>query len=192
MRVFMFLDLILACSGDIRMLDTRDELFELFVDCVNVCEPPHPYQSNIYPITRSDVYEGWCREDGPYWAKCGPRRGPKPVLFKPSVEKLLWKDGPKLLAILTHELTHITEGGHTEGPVHNKPFWREMAFNAWQVRENLDAVKASINGENISEAEYITEVITEPNDFTVDGRIETVSERRSEMARLLGRDDSPY
>lgn len=170
---------------DTNGLDGRDELLDLFVECVNVCEPDHPYYTNPYPITRDELNDGWCRSDGPYWAKCGPNKGGEVVIFKPDTKTLLGMDSVRLLAILTHEVSHITEVSH------DKSFWREMAFNAWQIREELDRV-ATVLGESVTETAYVSEVITEPNEFTVDGRIETVSERRSEMARLLGRDDSKY
>lgn len=165
--------------------EDKTELIELFVDCMNCGRPEHPYKTDPYPITVDDVAVGYCRSDGPYWAKCGPRAGRYTVSFSPETKSLLAMDLPKLLAIITHEIAHVTEGSHTDGAVHNKPFWREMAFMAWQMRENSEYIGSNAP---VDEETYVTEVIDEPNRFTVDSRIETVAERKQEMRELLGRD----
>lgn len=171
--------------GELTKPTTKDELIELFVECVNCAEPEHPYKSDPYPITVEDVDVGWCRSDGPYWAKCGPRNGLYTASFSPATDELLSMKFSKLLAIITHEIAHITEGSHSDGSVHNKAFWRQMAFMAWQIREGSSYV-----GDDglVSDEEYVTEVIEEPNTFTVDKRIETVAERKQEMRELLGRE----
>jgi len=163
--------------------ETKDELVQFFINCVNCAEPEHPYLTEPYPIERDDLYLGWSRSDGPYIAKCGPRNGSNTVGFFPDVDSLLNMNFPYLMAVMTHEISHITEGKHTAGATHNKAFWRAMAFNAWQLRENSPYIGA---GGLVTEEAYVIEVVEEPNSFTVDRRIETVAERKQEMKELLG------
>lgn len=166
-------------------LESRDELLDLFVACANIAEPEHPYRDEPYPISRDDMKAGWCRSDGPYWAKCGPGNGKHIVRFDPCTKRLLEMRFEKVMAVITHELAHITEGRHTDGGNHNKAFWREMAFVAWMIREELSEIE-SITGVELPEEAYVSAVIHDPNRFTVDNRVETVIERRQELAELLG------
>lgn len=170
-------------------LDNREQLLDLFVVCANVAEPEHPYKSNPYPMTREELKAGWCRSDGPYWAKCGPCRKGHTIQFDPCTKKLISMRFEKVLAIITHELAHVTEGRHTDGGNHNKSFWREMAFLAWMIRESLGEIESAV-GIEVPESEYVSAVVHDPNQFTVDNRVETVTERRQEMADLLGVDPS--
>lgn len=172
---------------NLHEITTKDELVELFVDCVNTMQPEHYYTSeNPYPITKENVNVGYCRSDGPYWAKCGPRNAfGTLVTFSPNTPELTSLSPAQLLAVLTHEAAHIQEGLHN-GPAHSKRFWRCMAFLAWQMRENSQYIADTSSQVTVAEEDYIREIVNDPNEFTVDGRIETVHERRKEMAELLG------
>lgn len=167
----------------------RDALLEEFIVICNICEPDHPYQSDPYPIDSSDVDYGYCQSSGYYYAKCGPRKRPRtPVSY--SVDKAYMNNvsTERRLAVLTHEVTHITEGSHSDGSTHNPAFWREMMFNAWQVREAWDTVQEHF-GPNVDEEQYVVECIEDPNETLVDSRTETVQERKQENAELLGEHD---
>lgn len=85
--------------------------------------------------------------------------------------------------MLVHEVTHITNGSHSDGSIHNPAFWREMMFNAWQVRDEWDTITKHFD---VDEDEFVKECVKDPNGPMTDRRIETVDERRAENARLLG------
>lgn len=162
----------------------RDELLAKFLTVLNICEPPHPYRRDPYPAGTIDVDYGYCQSSGRYWARCGPRRSQHVCTYSVDQGYMNHVSPERHLAILTHEVTHITEGSHTDGGSHNPAFWREMMFNAWQVREAWDEIKAEFG--EVDEADYCLECIDDPNESMVDGRTETVAERRIENAELLG------
>lgn len=162
---------------------SKDDVVAILIDSVNTTKPEHPRFDDPYPITRDDTKIGYCRSDGPYIAKCGPGWGDTVVRFDLDTDYILSMRFENLMAVITHEMAHITHGRHTDGGTHNKPFWREMAFLAWEMREKSDYIG---HGRPVSEISYVTSVINEPTEDTVDKRIETVRERREEMASLLG------
>jgi len=160
----------------------RDDMLEAFVIVVNICKPDHPYQDDPYPIDKGDIDFSYCTG---YWAKCGPRRYFGVASYGVNKSYVRSCSTEAHLALLTHEVSHITEGRHSSSKKHPKAFWREMAFNAWQLRDNWSLVEESFGP--VNEEEYLREVIEDPNSSTVDRRMETVSERRSKQADLLGR-----
>lgn len=177
-------------SVDIHNIETQDEIVDLFCHVVNISQPEHYYLSeDPYPIEVENISVGYCHTNGPYWAKCGPRATQNTVVnLSLNTEKLLRMDAAQLLAVLTHEAAHIQEGLHN-GPAHTKAFWRCMAFLAWQMRENSQYILTEPSNDSsqaVSEEKYIDHIVEDPNEFTVDNRIETVTERRNEMAELMG------
>ena len=162
----------------------REDMLEAFVAVVNICEPEHPYKDDPYPIDKDEVSFSYCKS---YWAKCGPRGTIfNTASYSVNVDYVNGCTTEEHLALLTHEVSHITEGRHSGSLSHPKAFWREMAFNCWQMRDNWRDVR-SVFG-SVDKDEYIEEVIIDPNSSTVDRRIETVEECRTEMAELLGRE----
>lgn len=166
---------------------TRDDMLEMFVRAVNICEPDHPYR-DPYPITPKHVDYSYCQSTGRYYAKCGPRSGIGIHVVGYSVDKTYMQNcsRERHLSIICHELTHITEGSHTDGSTHNPAFWREMAFNALQLRDHLEEME-SVMGP-LDEEQFVIEVVNDPNSTLVDNRIETAQERKEKLADLLGFD----
>lgn len=165
----------------------RDDLLEAFVAVLNICEPDHPYFDDPYPIDKSLVEHTWTTA---YWAKCGPKRGwPHQVSYYSNKSYVNSLTTEKHLALLTHEVSHVTEGRHSGDKTHPKAFWREMAFNCWQVRENWVEVQ-NVFG-SVDKETYIEKVVLDPNSSTVDRRMETVDERRATLANQLGYEYDP-
>jgi hypothetical protein len=159
----------------------RCHIEDAFVVVLNLCKPEHPYYDDPYPVDKDDVFFSYCTR---YWAKCGPRRHSNVASYAANKNYVRSCSTEAHLALLTHEVSHITEGRHSSAKSHPKAFWREMAFNAWQLRDNWPLVETSFGP--VNEEEYVREVIEDPNSSTVDKRMETVSERRSKQADLLG------
>ena len=166
----------------------RDDLLEAFLTVLNICEPDHPYTDDPYPVSRSDVDYGYKKESSNVWASCGPKYVgySKTVIYKVDKAYMNRVSTERHLAVLTHEVTHVTENSGTEGSTHNPAFWKEMMFNAWQLRESWDEIQQVF--ENPDKEQFITEVIEDPNKSMVDRRMETVRERKQENAELMGRD----
>lgn len=164
----------------------RGNLLEAFLTVLNICEPEHPYCDDPYPLTADDVDYGYKQSSGRYYASCGPRKPYKGYTVGYSVDKQYMNRAstPRHLAVLTHEVTHVTEGSHTEGSIHNKAFWREMMFNAWHVRESWGEIEEQFGP--VNKDFFIEEVIHDPNPSMVDRRTETVQERKKENAELMG------
>ena len=174
------------------MSRTREDFLDVFVKAVNICTPEHPYwdTDEAYPITADQVKYSYCTKSGPYWARCGPRRRYSGNVALYAIDTSYYQSisPERVLAVTTHELTHITHGSH-EGRYatsHPKKFWQEMAFNAQQIRDNLNQF-TEVLGEIDTDA-YVTEVIQDPNSFTVDKRIHTAEECQEMVSELLGVD----
>lgn len=163
----------------------RDDLLECFVLICNICEPDHPFEDDPYPITPDEVEYGYKQEKSTMYASCGPRNSLGRTKVGYSVDKayMNYNSPERHLAVLVHEVTHITEGSHSDGSIHNTAFWREMMFNAWQVRDAWDTITEHFD---VDEDEFVTECVEDPNGSMTDRRSETVDERRAENARLLG------
>jgi hypothetical protein len=150
---------------------------------LNICEPSHPYHCDPYPVSEDDIEYSWTSR---YCAKCGPRRGRNVAYFAINTEYANSCSPESYLSLLTHEVTHITEGGHTDGGGHNPAFWREVAFHALLVRDSWERIEAAFSGD-VSVESYLDLVVRDPNSAVVDRRHETVEERKKKMADLLSR-----
>lgn len=173
----------------------RTDALDAFLAVVNCCEPDHPHAGktgpDLYPLERRNVNYGHTRS---YYARCGPRNGAglEWVSYSTRMTYINEIGRARHLALLVHEVSHITEG-HTIGEARHPPsFWREVAFNALLIRDSIregpgGAIPDAFG--QVSEDRFLREVIEDPNAATVDRRSETVGERRAQMADLLGRPD---
>lgn len=159
----------------------RSDMLDAFVAVVNICEPDHPTKIDPYPITADEVEFSWTTA---YFAKCGPRYGNDVAYYAVNTDYVSRQSTERHLALLAHEVSHITEGSHTDGAIHNKAFWREMAFNATEMRDSWDRIE-SVFGDCCVEL-FEEEVIADPNGATVDKRIQTVEERKQKMQDQIG------
>lgn len=110
----------------------REQIDSDFVEAVNLIEPAHPFTDDPYPITKRDVRFSYCTESSTTWARCGPMYDYNNTTVQFAVDrKTVGKmERERYYNVLVHELTHITEGSHSPGSIHNPRFWRTMADNA--------------------------------------------------------------
>jgi hypothetical protein len=175
-------------SGIVR---TRDEIIDDFVRAVNIVEPEHPYENDPYPITRDDLELSYCQTSSSYWARCGPRSRSKTIYFAVDRKRVGRMDRERYYNILVHELTHITEGSHTQGSAHNPTFWRQMADNAVTFARQwkngpIDPVvskklgKLSIE-DRLDPDKFVSYCRYEPNRPMTDRRMRTVEEQQQDV-----------
>jgi hypothetical protein len=171
----------------------RKEILGLFIEVINIVEPSHPYRKNPYPIHSGQVDYGYKRSTSSLYASCGPKMGlgkfgdedPDMVIFKADKQYFNDVDPERALAILTHEVTHVTEGRHNQesgGGGHPPAFWREFGFNCHLVLDNWDTIEQSFG--ELSKQAFIGHVVKEETDKNnIDRRYASVTHRRQEMAR---------
>lgn len=164
----------------------RDTLLDAFVFVLNLCEPSHPRIHGPYPVDQSDVDYGYNKASSSTWAACGPRYYTDPTDVGFSVDKQYFQNRSleRLLAVLVHEVTHVTEGSHSQGSIHNNVFWETMAFNAHHLLDAWDEVTTAFP--SCSKYQFLEECVLDPNRSMTDRRSESVTERRRTQAALLG------
>lgn len=151
---------------------TRSEIDDAFVRAVNLIEPEHPFIDDPYPITLDDVRLSYCQESSRIWAKCGPmyERNSDVVQFSVDRKTVGRFDRERYYNVLVHELTHITEGSHSEGSIHNPRFWRQMADNAVVFVQNWPGP--------VDVDRFVSYCRNEPNRSMTDRRSKSVGEQR--------------
>jgi hypothetical protein len=161
----------------------REDALDAFIAVLNVVQPSHPY-GDPYPVTRDDVEYGVTRS---YLARCGPRKYGRKVSYKTRMTYINQCSRERHLALLTHEVTHITVGSHSEqqGGVHPPRFWTEMAVNALIVQESLSNGDLARVFPDADPDRFLEEVVEDPNGSTVDRRYWTVAECKQEIAQIL-------
>lgn len=170
---------------------TKNDIAEIFIDLLKICKPEHPYESDseIYEnITIDDIEISYCRSDSKYYARCGASdRKFEGVIAKYSFDLEYYQNSSieKILAITTHELTHITVGSvrgwYTSG--HPPEFWDEMAFNAQLVLDYFQQIQDKWG--NIDEEKYKRNVIQEANRFNIDKRTNSVEQLQNRLESFL-------
>lgn len=159
----------------------RDDVLELFIRVTNLTEPDHKYDVE-YPIWKDEVEYSYCTR---YYAKCGPRNSiSKSAFFASSIDQFNSFSTEFSLAVMCHEVGHLKYGIEYGQPTHPAIFWRKMAEYAMTLIRNWSKVETWFH-ESPDRQKFREEVVNEPNSFTVDGRIETVTERRKKMAELM-------
>lgn len=164
----------------------RDDALDAFVAVVNACEPEHPTKDySIYPITRDEVDYGVTRT---LHASCGPRKSESVHCgYNTRMSYINEINRARHLALLVHEISHITHGCEWGKSGHPPAFWREMAFHALNVRDSLES--GGLIAEKFGRVdidEFLAEVVADPNSATVDRRYWTVEECRNRVADLVG------
>lgn len=160
---------------------SREEMLELFLAVTNLVEPDIAYHDDPYPLSVEDVEFSYTTS---YWARCGPRTGRYKAYYAVNADTFRSWSTERHLAVITHELTHLTQEFERGAPVHPPSFWREMAFHAQLVIDNWGEI-ASLFDHHVDLEGYRQEVIEDPNGSTVDKRYETVEERKEEMRSYL-------
>lgn len=168
---------------------TRADFLDLFIDVLKLCRPDHPYHSeNVYEeLTRDQIKFSHCKSSSTTWARCGPRRSPHVAFYAIDLAYFQNVRFERALAITVHEITHITIGTQNPGrraPMHPPAFWNEMAFHAMVVLDHLDELSAKWGF--ISPEVFRQQIITDPNDYMVDNRSETLDEVQDRMQKWVG------
>lgn len=172
-----------------KKVRTKQNVYDLFVECVNLCEPHHDFIDNPYPITERQVEHTWCTSSGSYRAKCGPKLGPAVVHFSIDDSTVCKLSEAACLRMIVHELTHITEHSDTPGSAHNPRFWKTMMRNARTIMDNLDSIESLQS--TVREQDFAYFCVHNPNRSMVDGRMRTVKEQKLENRRRLDADYVP-
>ncbi len=168
------------CYGSL----THDDIKKSFVKIINIVEPEHPYINDIYPISEKQVKYGYKQKTSSYYASCGPRSARnKPVLFKADKYYINNSEPERILALLTHEVTHVTVGSHSnvENGAHPPRFWREFGFNAHIILDNWEEIEEFFG--SVSKRDFIGYIIKkEVTTFNIDNRYGDEMLRKHEMA----------
>jgi len=163
---------------------THDDIKKLFVKIINIVQPKHPYFDNVYPVDEENIKYSYKQRTSSYYASCGPRKvRKKPILFKADKHYFNNKEPERILAILTHEITHVTVGGHSnvESGSHPPRFWRKFGFNAHILLDNWDAVQEYFG--DVSKKDFIGYIIKkEVTKYNIDNRYGDEMLRKHEMA----------
>lgn len=166
---------------------TRNEFNELFVDVCKICRPEHPYKSqSVYDdMTVEQVDVGYCRRDSNTYARCGPRRGRNIAGYSLDLTYFQNSSFERVLAITTHEVTHIPIGRHNgrRAPMHPPMFWTEMAYHTQCVLDHIDELEDKWGPIDVDA--YREEIIQDPNDSMTDKRSETVDDIRARLAKFI-------
>lgn len=116
----------------------REDALDAFLAVLNTVEPEHPYTDDPYPLSRDGVNYGVTRT---YFAKCGPNETSNKYIVNYSTRLTYINEisRERHLALLTHEVTHVTVGNYTskQHGAHPPRFWKEAANNAVTLREAL-------------------------------------------------------
>lgn len=163
----------------------HDDIRTIVNDYANILEPEHPYKDNPYPIIENQIDYGYKQKSSPYYASCGPRSSPNYVLGF-SADKHWFNNvtSARVMAIITHELTHVTVGNHsdTEAGGHPPRFWREFGFNAHLILDNWERATSHFDAD-ITKRDYIGYIVSEEvNQFNIDRRYGSLTHRRHEFA----------
>lgn len=164
----------------------RTDALDAFIAVVNVVEPDHPHEESPYPLTRADVDYGVTRTK---LATCGPRREESEHTVGYST-RLTYIDGcsrEEHLALLTHELTHVSIGSHTseQHGMHPPRFWKRMAFYAVDVYRSLTEGELAAVFPDADPERYVYEVVNDANKPNVDRRYWSVDECQRKMREII-------
>lgn len=162
----------------------RQDALRAFIAVINTAKPDHAYLRDPWPIGPDDVDYGVTRR---CYARCGPRNNPSSaVAYSTRMTYINGIGRERHLALLTHEITHVTQNCSRGDTWHPTQFWREMAFHALEIRDALeDGVLEPIFGPVDTDG-YLRQCATDPNSSTVDRRSMSVEECRDLMRDLLG------
>lgn len=165
----------------------REFYTKLFVRVANICRPTNPDYPNFeYPMRVDDVHQTWKRSDSSSWAHLG-RYTPSYIGVEPTefvkyavdLDYFNSQSKERVLTITVHEVTHIEEGSHTAGSVHNPTFWESMISNGREVIVKIDLVEPFIGEVNINN--FVEEMADDPNRTMIDLRMETVDDRKNKI-----------
>lgn len=155
---------------------SREEHLHRFVAVANIVEPKHSYR-DPWPITPDDVDFGYHQHRMGPWASCGPKNAfsARPIDYRIDTKSFNSWSLERQLAVITHELVHLSIGHNYDVAVHPPAFWNRMALYAQRVLDEFHTIESEW-GVSLEPAVYRDAVINDPNDSTVDRRYETVDE----------------
>lgn len=163
---------------------THEDIKEAFVNVINIVQPEHPYLNYLYPLDKEQIKYSYKQKSSSYYASCGPRRNRnKTVLFKADKYYFNSAEPERILAILVHEVTHVTVGGHSnvENGSHPPRFWREFGFNAHLLLDDWDKITRMFGP--VSKRKFIGYIVKkEVTTYNIDNRYGNEMLRKHEMA----------
>lgn len=171
---------------------SREDLTELFIDVLKICQPKHPFYDDIDPyknISESDILTSYCREDSKFHAKCGPRRVPLVAKYSVDIEYFRSRPFFENLFITVHEATHIEIGSHN-GPMcpsHPPRFWVEMSKNAIDILDNWTKIEEKWG--KIDSNKFKQRMLIDPNSEMVDERSQTPEEAKDTIFDMMKKHD---
>lgn len=164
---------------------SHDQIKSLFCEIVNVVRPDHPYIDDPYPIQPENIRYSYKTASSSLYASCGPLNVlDYKVQFQADRHYFNHVTPNRLLAILVHEMTHITVGTHSteEGGSHPPRFFREFSFNAHIILDHWEYITDILP--NIDKEGFIGSIIaSEINPNNIDKRYGSVEDRKHEMAK---------
>jgi len=164
---------------------TLDDALDAFLAVVNAVEPKHPYYDSPYPVDREDINFGWTRT---YFARCGAAKGSHKINYSTRMSYVNEISRERHLALITHEITHISTRREYGFSKHPPEFWFRMSKHALQL---LDKLENSDLNEFFPETDidtYQTEVVQDPNSTTVDRRYWSVADCKENIEVFLDGD----
>lgn len=164
----------------------RTDALDAFIAVVNVVEPEHRYEDSPYPITRDDVDYGVTRTN---LGSCGPRRkeSEQTVGYSTRLTYITSCSREEHLALLTHELTHVSIGSYTseQHGKHPPRFWKRMAFYAIDVYRSLEDGELAAVFPDADPERYLDEVVNDADKPSVDRRYWSVDECQQKMREVI-------
>jgi len=175
-------------------VDIRETVLEEFVATVNIIEPEHYLErrfDELYPLQPSEVDYGYCRSDGTYIAKCGPRAETGILVqdeikcgFKIDKAAFASMHPERRLVVYLHEMCHFQYGSHDKSSsVHPPEMWQHMAFYAQLALDAWNEVTDVIHGP-LSVDMFKSKLQADPNGSMVDRRRQTTDEVVEEIKKF--------
>lgn len=161
---------------------TREDALDAFIAVVNAIEPEHPYYDSPYPVDRADIDFGWTRS---VYAKCGPAKGDHTISYSTRMTYINTISRERHLALITHELTHISVPSNYGMSNHPPAFWYQMGQYATQVKEAITNGPLADVFPHADPDRFQNEIVSDPNSSTVDRRFWSVTECSETMRSYL-------
>ena len=116
----------------------RDDALKAFLAVLNTVRPVHPFENHPYPLDEDDVDYKVTRRKPAIAGPCHRRADPT-VSYGTRLTYINTISRETHLALLAHEVTHITIGSHSDKQAGSHPprFWQAYGVNAAVVHDAL-------------------------------------------------------
>lgn len=168
---------------------TRDDALDAFLTVVNAVEPEHPHYNSPYPVDREDINFGWTRN---CFARCGPAKGNHKINYSTRMTYINKISRERHLALITHEIAHISSPSKVGFSNHPPEFWLQMSKYALQILDKLENGDLRESFPEANTDTYQTEVVQDPNSETVDRRYWSVADCKKNIEAFLDGDPDAF